>query len=425
MEGDDEYDALYKFLYEHVYPANINEKDKKRAFRRKALGYKVERGRLCYYHKSSKSWKQVPSEKERQRILNACHALPTGGHLGHDKTYNKVADRYHWKCMYKDIEAYIRTCEACQKTNDVKFMKATAPLHPIPVPQEVWKQVGIDLIGPLKKSRSGNRYIITLVDYFSKWPEAAAIPSKEAKEVAFFLFKMICRYGCIKIVISDQGREFVNNINQHLFEYLKTEHRVSTAYHPQTNELNSSDSSCYKHNDSADVEAMCGKMLRMKKTLFSNAAKNIKRAQTRQKEYYDKRHFRKKELAIGALVLMRNSAKDSKKGDKMAQRWLGPYKVVQILEKGVYKQQNPSTGKNLKKCVNGCRLKVFLKSKVTKHKKQLKSSQMSVDAKTEDLASQEKISGSPANLTRTSMLSGTVVKSVPSEKAAETVIDWM
>ena len=59
---------------------------------------------------------------------------------------------------------------------------------------------------------------------------------------------------------------------------------------------------------------------------------------------------------------------------------------------------------------------MFLKSKVTKHKKQLKSSQMSVDAKTEDLASQEKISGSPANLT-------TVVKSVPSEKAAETVID--
>ena len=78
MEGDHEYDALYKFLYEHVYPANINEKDKKGAFCRKASGYKVERGRLFYYHKSSKSWKQVPSEKERQRILNACHALPTG-----------------------------------------------------------------------------------------------------------------------------------------------------------------------------------------------------------------------------------------------------------------------------------------------------------------------------------------------------------
>ena len=66
---------------------------------------------------------------------------------------------------------------------------------------------------------------------------------------------------------------------------------------------------------------------------------------------------------------------------------------------------------------------MFLKSKVTKHKKRLKSSQMSVDAKTEDLASQERISGSSANLSSTSMLSGTVAKSVPSEKAAETVID--
>ena len=77
MEGDDEYDALYKFLYEHVYPANFS-KAEKRAFRRKASGYKVERGHLFYYHKSSKSWKQVPSEIERQRILNASHALPTG-----------------------------------------------------------------------------------------------------------------------------------------------------------------------------------------------------------------------------------------------------------------------------------------------------------------------------------------------------------
>ena len=52
-------------------------------------------------------------------------------------------------------------------------------------------QIRIDLIGPLKKSRSGNRYIITLVDYFSKWPEAEALPSKEVKNVALFVFKMI------------------------------------------------------------------------------------------------------------------------------------------------------------------------------------------------------------------------------------------
>ncbi|KAL5479684.1 hypothetical protein EMCRGX_G023241 [Ephydatia muelleri] len=70
MEGDGEYDALYKFLYERVYPANINEKDKKRAFHRKASGYKVERGRLFYYHKSSKSWKLRKRKAKNPQCLS-------------------------------------------------------------------------------------------------------------------------------------------------------------------------------------------------------------------------------------------------------------------------------------------------------------------------------------------------------------------
>ena len=55
-------------------------------------------------------------------------------------------------------------------------------------------QVGVDLVGPLPITKAGNRYIITLVDYFSKWPEAAALPDKGAEGVALFLYCMICRY---------------------------------------------------------------------------------------------------------------------------------------------------------------------------------------------------------------------------------------
>lgn len=116
-------------------------------------------------------------------------------------------------------------------------------------------QIGIDLIGPLPATKAGNKYIITLMDYFSKWPEAAALPDKKADSVALFLYKMICRYvhtyvqmlitllcfyhryGCTKILISDQGREFVNKVNKSLLKKFKTDHRISTAYHPQTNGL--------------------------------------------------------------------------------------------------------------------------------------------------------------------------------------------
>ena len=55
-------------------------------------------------------------------------------------------------------------------------------------------QVGIDLVGPLPKTMRGNKYIVTQVDYFSKWPEAEAFPDKGAKSVALFLYKMKCRF---------------------------------------------------------------------------------------------------------------------------------------------------------------------------------------------------------------------------------------
>ena len=61
--------------------------------------------------------------------------------MGRDKTYYKIAENYHWKMLWKDVETYVRTCSVCQTTNDAKFMKEAAPLHPIPVKAEVWRQV--------------------------------------------------------------------------------------------------------------------------------------------------------------------------------------------------------------------------------------------------------------------------------------------
>ena len=69
-----------------------------------------------------------------------------------------------------------------------------AKLHPISV-TKVWRRIGVDLVGPLPETKSGNEYIITLCGYFSKWPEAAPPKSKCAKVVADFLFQVFCRHG--------------------------------------------------------------------------------------------------------------------------------------------------------------------------------------------------------------------------------------
>lgn len=64
-------------------------------------------------------------------------------------------------------------------------------LHPIPVKPEIWHQVGVDLIGPLTETPRGNKYIITLTDYFSKWAEAGPLPDKTALGVAKFVYSMV------------------------------------------------------------------------------------------------------------------------------------------------------------------------------------------------------------------------------------------
>ncbi len=146
-----------------------------------------------------------------------------------------VPSRYYWKSMTKCIDSVVSICDQCQRQNK-KLEKPTASLHPITV-DSPWYRIGIDLVGPLPRTDSGNAYIITCSDYFTKWPEAAAIPSKEASVVANFLFTLITRHGSPAIIQSDQGREFVNELNRHLFELTGVEHRISAAYHPQTNGL--------------------------------------------------------------------------------------------------------------------------------------------------------------------------------------------
>ena len=63
------------------------------------------------------------------------------GHLGRDKTVQKVTERFYWKTVWTDVHHLIRECLVCQQTNDAKFVKSNSSLHPIPVKSKVWSQV--------------------------------------------------------------------------------------------------------------------------------------------------------------------------------------------------------------------------------------------------------------------------------------------
>ena len=113
--------------------------------------------------------------------------------------------------------------------------KISSELKSVPVPNEVTKQIGIDLCN--LPEVDGFKHLIVCMEYFSKWSEAKAVKDKSAPTVAKFLYEIICRHGCMRIQINDQGKEFVNEVSENLHEMTGTEQLITSAYHPQSNGL--------------------------------------------------------------------------------------------------------------------------------------------------------------------------------------------
>ena len=131
--------------------------------------------------------------------------------------------------MGTDIKNFVRSCETCQRT-DRQITKQ--PLHPIKVGQPFDKIV-IDLVGPCKVTKKRNRYIAVAIDPLTKWPEAKAIPNKEASIIAKFIFEeIICRYGCPKELQSDQETEFTAQVIEELITQFRIKHKFLSPYHP-------------------------------------------------------------------------------------------------------------------------------------------------------------------------------------------------
>ena len=178
------------------------------------------------------------------------------GHFRRDKTLAKIAERYYWKGMKHTINDYTQTCTK-GFTVKAKISTEALLLHPIPVPTKVRGLIGIDIIGPLQETVSGNKYIVAATDHFSKWSEVAAIPNKSASSVAQFLYYAICRLGCMVTSISDQGREFVNKLINKLTVRFDTDHHISSAYHRQSNGQRERDNRTLKDTWAKLVNGYC------------------------------------------------------------------------------------------------------------------------------------------------------------------------
>ncbi|CAB3996822.1 Transposon Ty3-G Gag-Pol poly [Paramuricea clavata] len=103
------------------------------------------------------------------------------GHLGIAKTFEMIQSGFYWPGFYKDVKTFCKSCEICAKNKVVP--RPRSPMKPFDIVPVPFYMIGVDLIGPSKLARQGNKYILSIIDYYSKYAEAVALPNQEAEKV--------------------------------------------------------------------------------------------------------------------------------------------------------------------------------------------------------------------------------------------------
>nr|GEZ60310.1 hypothetical protein [Tanacetum cinerariifolium] len=132
--------------------------------------------------------------------------------------------------IVKDAHEFVKNCDSCQRQGKIS-QRDEMPYNSIQTCEifDVW---GIDFMGPFPSSR-GNKYILVAIDYLSKWVEAKALPTNDARVVCKFLKSLFARFGSPRAIISDRGTHFCDDqFSKVMLKYGVT-HRLFTAYHLQ------------------------------------------------------------------------------------------------------------------------------------------------------------------------------------------------
>ena len=179
-------------------------------------------------------WKVCVPKSARLAVLQENHDQPTAGHLGIAKTTARVARKYYWPGMFRDIGKYVRKCSSCQR---YKTSQQTLPgkMHPSRN-QLPWETVSTDIVGPLPRSSKGNSYMVVFQDRFTKWVQCRPIRKATSKAVSqAFYEEVFARFGCPKTVISDNGTQFTGQTFESLLKDLGIAYRLTPPYTPQAN----------------------------------------------------------------------------------------------------------------------------------------------------------------------------------------------
>lgn len=132
-------------------------------------------------------------QTHRATVLQLAHTHLLGAHLGVEKTKARVLKCFFWPGVHKVIENYCRSCQECQQSAPKPNFRN--PLIPLPIIETPFERIGMDIVGPLPKSGRGHQYILVIVDYATRYPEAVPLTKATTKQMAKELFLMSSRGG--------------------------------------------------------------------------------------------------------------------------------------------------------------------------------------------------------------------------------------
>lgn len=178
-------------------------------------------------------WKLYVPQMSRNRILKENHDL--AGHFGSMKTINRIRKNYYWPGMFKDIRNYVRRCETCKASKSPNF-DTTPPMGEKKKATRNFELISMDFMGEFPRSYNGNKYLLVTIDYVSKFVLMKATRSQDAKAVYTFMEnEIILKFGCPRIVLSDNGSAFKSQTFRNLLSRYKIKQQLIANYAPWVN----------------------------------------------------------------------------------------------------------------------------------------------------------------------------------------------
>ena len=351
----------------------------------------------------------------KTKILHECHDSKLAGHFGFQKTYDLIARQYYWPTLYADVKKYVKTCLICQRIKS-ENKKPAGLLQPLPIPPRRWHTVTLDFIVQLPRTKNGHDAIMSVVDKLGKRGYYIATSTNAtAPDIAALYFKHVVKnHGIPEIIVSDRDSKFTSLFWKSLWELLDTKLAMSTASHQQTdgqseimnriveqmlraftsvnqddwdellvyaemaynNSINGSTGyspfyleygqemvlpiNMVKHQyESASGNAAVEEFVKQVGETMKLVQHNLQKAQEHQKKYADQNR-RELTFKVGDLVLLNTEDITFTEGTKkLLDKYIGPYKVLEVVSPLSYRLDLPKKLKRLHPVFHVSKLKEY------------------------------------------------------------------